>query len=797
MFNQPIQDFSRISKKSIFEIPKGKKVQYKGKTCQILYEKIQHPIHRLRNGLAAFVLTLCGGIVFPSVRNLGRSALFGKVKHYVNEETIPPIVQQMCTPSKDKFEQTIQNAIKDGNKEAIQDFLRFENGINFEDSTGFSLLHLAVLYNKTEIIEVLLKKGAKLEKKTKEGDTALQIAILGNNLSMVRFLLEKGASLDERNSNGLGVLHTAVTCNSEDMIQLLLEKGADINAKAINDLTPLHIAVSCNKKKMVQLLLKKGADINAKAINDFTPLHLAVSCNSEEMIQLLLEAGADIEEKNNKGFTVLHLAVSFGNKDLISVLLKREANIEAKTHEGSTALHLAVRCNSEEMIQLLLEGRADINAKAINDLTPLHIAVSCNKKKMVQLLLEEGADINAKAINDLTPLHLAVSCNKKEMVQFLLEKGANIEAATNKGFTALHLAVKIGNEEIVKLLIDNKININARTQQGSPAFLIAYANGWQELGDQLYKQSSPESQAFLWHKLINHRFGLNIKIQENQQVIKLEGFFSPIVYFHLLESIKASKGDWVKQAPSNWTDQDTEAIIKTMERAFNSTKVNLDIEKKKKEALESYLNEEIVVIPTGFYEHATMAVFYKHFVAKGDRANSSNRHLNIYQIGNPLRLNTIFKKLFESPVLATKGNEEEAINYYYSGMNHELQLKEIHTVKKSKQHGGVCTWASAKLSFHGALYLYLHKKKGFSKKEALNYSQKMYKAWMQEDRLTALKGYIATIPDENPHKTPILARIYQQMKRKKNPVPALIEAIERKAPNAVQFAQTQELNLSR
>jgi ankyrin repeat protein len=667
MFTSGVESFKDLSKTNLFEIDERIDKKIDGKAYRILYEKMKSPKDRFLHGLGAFILTLTGvGFAFHFVRQRWQSALYGKITHYVDEESLPEIIKKTEACTQEFFTQEIEKAIGTSDGNTLQDLLRFEMNLNCNNAEGLNPLHLAVLSNQPDIVQLLLDRKVNIEARSEEGLTALYLAAM---------------------------------CNNQQIVNLLIQKGADVNAKDTKGCTPLIEVAFADKQGIVELLIQKGVDVNTK---------------------------------DTKGCTAFEV-------------------------------------------------------------------VFAGKQEMVNLLIQKGADVNAKTNKGCTALHNATLADNQEMVNLLIQKGADVNATDTKGYTALHLVASKGNLEMVGCL-KSQIAIDTISKNGYSPSMMAYSAGYKELGDTLRGLSSSKTQAFLWHKLINHRFGLNIIIEG----VKLFGFSSHITYSHLLKSIQTAT-EW----KTGWNQEDTNEVIKILEFALVLKKTGIDVNEKKKQALKAYNNGDIVIIPTGFYQHANMAVFAQGWMIKGDRARNKDPALYVYEINKTETVETVFQKLIEEASLSKEENKQAAINYYYNEINQDLDLKKIQTIPKSKQHGGVCAWASAKLAFHGALYLYLHKKKGLTPKEALNRSQGMYKAWMREDRFNALKHYIDHVSKNNKYTTSILACLYQRLKKKelsigyekkngcelkKRSVQDLLKLIETTAPEAFEQSKNLQLN---
>ena len=169
-----------------------------------------------------------------------------------------------------------------GNKEIAQ--ILFTHGAKLEASGyhGRTPLHQAAMRNRNDIVEWLCLKSVKVNVVDSDGLTPLIIAISQpegtegarkNSIETIRILLKYGADVSYRNKEGQTLLHSAVSRGREDIVDLLLKHGADINAKDKYGYTPLHWAVSSKNKQMVKLLVARGADINARNLQGRTPLY--------------------------------------------------------------------------------------------------------------------------------------------------------------------------------------------------------------------------------------------------------------------------------------------------------------------------------------------------------------------------------------------------------------------------------------------------------------------------------------------------------------------------------------------
>ena len=113
---------------------------------------------------------------------------------------------------------------------------------------------------------------------------------------IVRLLIEKGAALDERTST----LHTALTLSARrgrtEVVRLLVDAGAALNAKTKFDNTALILAIGERHPETAQLLIESGADTSIQGYEG-TAMALARRRGLKNIVKIL----EDKEERENAG----------------------------------------------------------------------------------------------------------------------------------------------------------------------------------------------------------------------------------------------------------------------------------------------------------------------------------------------------------------------------------------------------------------------------------------------------------------------------------------------------------------
>lgn len=221
--------------------------------------------------------------------------------------------------------------------------------VDAKAGNGATPLIAAVHFKKTEILKLLLEKGAAVNAGVGHSGTALWYASADGNLEAARLLLDKGAMVDAKDSDNSTPLLIAAENGQLEVVRLLLSKGAAVNSAADeasrhNGATPLIGAT-------------KGAQDYQAPIGGVR----ATSPNRKhgylEVVSLLLEKGAAVNKKDNFGATALIYASENGQVDVVSLLLAKGAMVDAKTNEGKPALYYA--SGNPDVTKVLLEKGAN------------------------------------------------------------------------------------------------------------------------------------------------------------------------------------------------------------------------------------------------------------------------------------------------------------------------------------------------------------------------------------------------------------------------------------------------------
>jgi len=132
-----------------------------------------------------------------------------------------------------------------------------------QSSDGWTPLHLAAFFGKTEAARFLLNKGAEVNARSTNPmeNTPLHAAAAGRHAEVVKLLLDHGASANARQHGGWTALHAAAQNGDVEAAKSLVAAGADVMARADNNQSALDLALTKAQQAMVEYLEANGASL--------------------------------------------------------------------------------------------------------------------------------------------------------------------------------------------------------------------------------------------------------------------------------------------------------------------------------------------------------------------------------------------------------------------------------------------------------------------------------------------------------------------------------------------------------
>lgn len=247
---------------------------------------------------------------------------------------------------------TLQN-----NKKTVQKILECaqKNGqlrilVNMSDKNGMTALHLAVLHNRIDLIDMLIKNGADIAARTKRGSTVLYVAVVRNFLEVTRKLLEYRLHNDS-NHDGNILLNVANKNNNLDMIRLLVQKGPYVHIMDSYGIGSLSIALRNNFMDVFKCYVSDIEKLPEKEMSQFIQgcngdglVHLIARHNNIDALKWLIEKYGKtiLQLPDRNGLSALHVAAEQGCLEMIEFLVNTGSSISlCNAFFGYNILHYA------------------------------------------------------------------------------------------------------------------------------------------------------------------------------------------------------------------------------------------------------------------------------------------------------------------------------------------------------------------------------------------------------------------------------------------------------------------------
>lgn len=346
-----------------------------------------------------------------------------------------------------------------------------------QDQTA--LLLSAAKTKNAEIIEALLTKGFKINKKDKDSRRILLWEAYKNEDLKTIELLVSHATVNvdlkvEGPEYGRPILQLAIHSNNIRLIDVLLKYRIDVNALWCDNKTPLHHAVEKGNLEIVQKLLERKADVNAANRWNQTVLYRAAEYGFTEIVELLLKKNAKVNVKCNfNNSTALDIAVRESKKEVVEMIINQGADVDCIIVNSDFLLPRAVSKGWLETVRLLLDHGANINNCRYEN--PLSEAIYSRNDEMVELLLNNGISVNGKSSSDSTPLYRAIEKKNLNLAKRLLNCGADVNdlGGYQKITLPLNYAIQFCDIEFTELLINYGADVNSKSKDGNTPLITA------------------------------------------------------------------------------------------------------------------------------------------------------------------------------------------------------------------------------------------------------------------------------------------------------------------------------------
>jgi ankyrin repeat protein len=255
---------------------------------------------------------------------------------------------------------------------------------------------------RVNVLAAITSPDVDVNEKAPDGSTALMWAVYNDDMELVQALLKHGAKADVTNNFGATALGEAIKLGEMDLFMALLDAGASIESPNLDHETALMLAISSNHPEMAKELIKRGANVKAmETFRDQTALMYAAGSGQAEIVDLLLEKGAASQ---------VNLRAKFDDWERQQTSEPR-AQYSSRQTGGLTALLFATRSGCLKCAESLIAAGADVNKPNPDGITPLINALDGSKFDVAMLLLDKGADPHVWDKHGRTAIYSAVDRN--------------------------------------------------------------------------------------------------------------------------------------------------------------------------------------------------------------------------------------------------------------------------------------------------------------------------------------------------------------------------------------------------
>ena len=234
----------------------------------------------------------------------------------------------------------------------IVSFLLQHANVNAYNASRTTPLALAVQKQNEAITELLLESpDILIDKPNSQGYTPLHFACIGQNTNIITMLLQKGANMFSKTDKGHIPFHTACRRGNVEALELLIQKFPEEDTKT-------KTKKKAKKKKKQSRNEGREKLFEAKGNFGNTALLLAKEApNSKAFDVLHTKYNLDIHPRNNNGDGIFHKFAKDDDGVLNAELLERDeclSMLKESNVKKDTPLHIACQLGHWKNIGLFI-----------------------------------------------------------------------------------------------------------------------------------------------------------------------------------------------------------------------------------------------------------------------------------------------------------------------------------------------------------------------------------------------------------------------------------------------------------
>jgi ankyrin repeat protein len=225
------------------------------------------------------------------------------------------------------------------------------------------------------ILKKFRAKPELLKVKDSRGTGVIHFAIMANRVELVDSLVKLGVDINEKVISGNNAMHFAAV-TSPEMIKKVASYNVDPNATNMFSASPLDIALRMKKKAHFKPLIDAGANIEGINADGATVLLVGCGLRFLDEVLELKKLGAKTQVADRHGRDAYHQLIEWGSVDEFEVLLKNNiGDLNRVTSIGQNLAHRAAWRQRIEVLQFLYENKVDMTLRDNMTRLPVDLAI--------------------------------------------------------------------------------------------------------------------------------------------------------------------------------------------------------------------------------------------------------------------------------------------------------------------------------------------------------------------------------------------------------------------------------------
>uniref|UniRef100_A0A1I8HEE9 Protein kinase domain-containing protein n=1 Tax=Macrostomum lignano TaxID=282301 RepID=A0A1I8HEE9_9PLAT len=338
----------------------------------------------------------------------------------------------------------------------------FAEGLPVDRREGSAhLLHHAIEFCRSDIINLLLDKNAELRVKDVNGRTPLFQSIIHGRIDVATKILSQcPEAKDDVDNDGNTILHIIVLSGKPSTLQWILGKYTFDKTQANKSgRTALHVAAAVGSMEMYEMLLKKGWDATNKikaSVNSKTKVsvgHLAVLSGNMSFVRQLHETGVLSKHIGKTGPSIPQLLAQAGQMKTLDWFC-RSTGVNFEDSGFLSVRNAAFVSGHEQMADWIIKRGVDLEQRDSTNGQPGSLAavLGGNFHIVRKIFEEQQCSTSARTKHCSSLLHMAVCSRNEPLLRYVLQKGCPREETDNDGGTPILEAVWASNCRFVKIL---------------------------------------------------------------------------------------------------------------------------------------------------------------------------------------------------------------------------------------------------------------------------------------------------------------------------------------------------------